>query len=155
MNKRIRQKHQKQNAINTIVQRGGYSHKAAKTIYQEYKEASTSSVFQNAAKKFGYDAYVKYFKDEGAYIFKENGAYEIIKRYEELRKKGLIGEDALTYNHEDFNSNAFATALVNDLFEDMKHYITTATAQAEEHVEHVQNMLDSVKINESLYFPGW
>lgn len=155
MNKRIRQKHQKQNAINTIIQRGGYSRKAAKTIYQEYKEASTSSVFQNAAKKFGYDAYVKYFKDEGAYVFKEKGIYEIIKRYEDMRKKGLIGEDALVYNHDDFNSNAFATAVVNDLFEDMKNYITTTTEQAEEHAAWVQSELDRVNLAELPHFPGW
>lgn len=131
MNKRSKQRRQQQKAMNNIINKG-YSRKAAKTIYREYKQYSQSSVFQNAAKKFGYDAYAKAV-NEGPYVFKEKGIYEIIKKYEDMRRKGLIGEDALTYSHEDFDSSTFATAVVNDLFEDMKNYITTATEQAEEH----------------------
>lgn len=150
MNKRSRQRKQQQKAMNNIINQG-YSRKAAKTIYREYKQYSQSSVFQNAAKKFGYDAYVKAV-NEGPYVFKEKGVYEIIKKYEDMRRKGLIGEDALTYNHDDFDSNTFATAIVNDLFDDMKNYITSATEKAEEHVKAVQETLNSTNI---ITMPGW
>ena len=150
MNKRSRQRRQQQKAMNNIIQRG-YSRKAAKAIYREYKQYSTSSVFQNAAKKFGYDSYAKAM-NEGPLTFKNNGAYEVIKKYEEMLSKGLIGEDVLIYNHDDFDSNTFATALVNDLFEDMKNYITTATERAIERHEEIQSLLDSPNI---ITMPGW
>lgn len=150
MNKRSKQRKQQQKAMDNIM-RQGYSRKAAKTIYREYKQYSTSSVFQNAAKKFGYEAYSKAM-NEGPYVFKEKGVYEIIKKYEDMRRKGLISEDALTYNHDDFDSNTFATAIVNDLFDDMKNYITSATEKAEEHVKAVQETLNSTNI---ITMPGW
>ena len=153
MNKRSRQRRQQQKAMNNIIQRG-YSRKAAKAIYREYKQYSTSSVFQNAAKKFGYDSYAKAM-NEGPYTFKEKGVYEIIKKYEDMRSKGLISEDALVYNHDDYDSSSFATAVVNDLFEDMKNYITTATEKAEEHWDWVQDKLNSIEVKELPYYEGW
>ena len=153
MNKRSRQRKQQQKAMKNITQQG-YSRKAAKAIYHEYKQYSQSSVFQNAAKKFGYGAYSKAMS-EGPYVFKEKGIYEIIKKYEDMRRKGLIGEDALTYTHDDYDSSTFATAIVNDLFEDMKNYITTATEQAEEHHNWVQSKLNSIEIKELPTFAGW
>lgn len=153
MNKRSKQRRQQQKAMNNIINQG-YSRKAAKTIYREYKQYSQSSVFQNAAKKFNYDSYAKAV-NEGPYVFKEKGIYEIIKKYEDMRSKGLIPEDALIYNHEDFNSSSFATAIVNDLFEDMKNYITTATEKAEEHHEWVQNEINNINLKELPYYEGW
>jgi hypothetical protein len=153
MNKRSRQRRQQQKAMDNIMLQG-YSRKSAKAIYHEYKQYSQSSVFQNAAKKFGYGAYTKAVS-EGPYVFKERGIYEIIKKYEDMRSKGLIGEDALTYNHEDFDSSTFATALVNDLFDDMENYITTATEEAEEHKNKIQSMLDKIEIKELPTFAGW
>lgn len=153
MNKRSKQRRQQQKAMNNIMSQG-YSRKAAKTIYREYKQYSQSSVFQNAAKKFNYDSYAKAV-NEGPYVFKEKGAYEIIKKYEDMRSKGLIGEDALIYNHEDFNSSAFATAIVNDLFDDMMNYITTATEKAEEHRNWVQDLIDNTEIKELPTYEGW
>lgn len=153
MNKRSKQRRQQQKTMNNIINRG-YSRKVAKTIYREYKQYSQSSVFQNAAKKFNYDAYAQAV-NEGPYIFKEKGIYEIIKKYEDMRSKGLISKDALIYNHDDFDSSSFATAIVNNLFDDMMNYITTATEKAEEHWDWVQGLISNTEIKELPTYEGW
>lgn len=137
MNKRSRQRKNQMKDLNHIMSKG-YTHKQAKVLMSEYKTYSKSGVFRNAAKKFNYEAYTKAVGEaNGAIYFKENGAYEAIKRYEEARKLGLIPEDSLKWNHDDFDSNTFAYAIINNLFDDMKNYITTSVEKAEENRDWV------------------
>lgn len=155
MNKRSRQRKNQMKDLNAVMSKG-YTRKQAKALMAEYKNYSKSGVFQNAAKKFNYETYTKAMGEaNGAIYFKEKGAYEAIKRYEEARKLGLISEDSLKFNHDDFDSNSFAYAIVNNLFDDMKNYITTAVEKAEENWDWVQGKLDSINIKELPTYEGW